>query len=172
MEGTVASTENNQLIADVTRDIVAQIEPGEIPLFRAISMQYFKKPAIALKNRSGKDELLGFGIGDAVSLLTPAMLIVMPQVVTFLTAVVKQSVVEESESLINEQVKRMFKKFRTEGTKEEHVPASLTREQLALVRKLAYEKFLQLKLTDTRASRLADAVVASLIVVPSPQEEK
>ena len=48
MEGTMTSAENNQLIAGVARDIVAQTEPGELPLFQAISKQYFKRPADAL----------------------------------------------------------------------------------------------------------------------------
>lgn len=162
----MTSAENNQLIADVARDIVAQTEPGELPLFRAISTQYFKRPAEALKNQSGRDELLGFGPGEMVSLLTPAVLVVMTQVVTFLATEVRQSVAEESASLINEQVRRMFKKFRKEGTRDEPGPVPLTLEQLALVRTQAYEKFLQLKLSDTRANSLADAVVASLIIAP------
>jgi hypothetical protein len=44
----VTSAENNQLIADVARDVVMQTEPGELPLFQAISKQYFKRPAIAV----------------------------------------------------------------------------------------------------------------------------
>jgi hypothetical protein len=172
MEGTVTSVENNQLIADVTRDIVSLTEPGELPLFLAISTEYFKRPAGALKNQSGRDELLGFGIGETVPLLTPAVLVVMTQVVTFLTVVVKQSVAEESASFINEQVKRMFKKFRQEGARDELAPAPLTLEQLAQVRKQAYEKFLQLRFSEARANCLADAVIASLIVAPPAQEEK
>jgi uncharacterized protein YjbI with pentapeptide repeats len=44
-------------------------------------------------------------------------------------------------------------------------------EEIAQIRKMAYEKFLQLKLPDTQAIRLADAVVASLITDPTSQEE-
>ena len=168
MEETVTSVENNQLIAYVARDVITQTEPGELPLFRAISTEYFKRPAEALKNQSGRDELLGFGMGETVSLLTPAVLVVTTQVVAFLTEVVRQSVVEESASLINERVRRMFKKFRQEGTRDELAPAPLTREQLVLVHKQAYEKFLELKLSGTRANYLADAVIASLIVAPKP----
>ena len=157
---------NNQLIADMARDIIAQTEPSELPLYRAISTEYFKRPAEAAKNQSGRDELLGFGIGDAVPLVTPAMLVVMTQVVAFLTEVIRQSFVEESAILINNRVRSMFKKFRHEGARDELTPAPLTREQLAQVHKHAYEKFLELKLSGTRATYLADAVVASLIAAP------
>lgn len=162
----MTNVENNQLIADVAHDIIAQTEPGELPLFRAISTEYFKRPTEAAKNQSGGDELLGFGIGDAVPLVTPAMLVVMTQVVAFLTEVVRQSFVEESANLVNEQVRSMFKKFRLEGERDELAPAPLTREQLVQIHKQAYEKFLQLKLSESRANNLADAVVASLIVAP------
>jgi hypothetical protein len=70
MEGAMTNTEKNQLIADVARDIIEQTEPAELPLFRAISREYFKRPAEARKNQSGGDEMLGLGIGEAVSLLT------------------------------------------------------------------------------------------------------
>ncbi len=107
-----------------------------------------------------------------MSLLTPAVLVVMTQVVTLLTAVVKQTVAEESADLINEQVKRMFKKFHQEGTRDELAPVPLTHEQLVQVRKQVYEKFLLLKFSETRANSLADAVIASLIVAPPLHEEK
>lgn len=168
----MTSTEKNQLIADVARDIVAQTELGEIPLFQAISIQYFKKPDTLFKKQSGKDEKVGIGIGETISVATPAVLVVMTQVVTFLAGEVRKSATEESTSLINEQVKRMFKKFRKDESKDEPAPLTLTYEQLTYVRKQAYEKFLQLKLSDTRANRLADAVVASLVVAPPPQGGK
>ena len=113
----------------MSRDIVTQTEPGELPLFQSISKQYFKRPAETPKNQSGKDEMLGFGIGETVPLLTPAVLVVMTQVVTFLTAVVKQSITEASASIISEQVKKMFKKFRQEESRDELAPAPLTLEQ-------------------------------------------
>ena len=40
----MTSAENNQLIADVARDIVAQTAPQELPLFRMTSAEYFKTP--------------------------------------------------------------------------------------------------------------------------------
>jgi hypothetical protein len=64
----MTNTEKNQLIADVARDIIEQTEPAELPLFRAISREYFKRPAEARKNQSGRDEMLGLGIGEAVFL--------------------------------------------------------------------------------------------------------
>ena len=39
--------------------------------------------------------------------------------------------------------------------------------QIARVHKLSYERFLQLKLSDMQANRLADAIAASLITDPT-----
>jgi hypothetical protein len=159
----MTSTDQNQLIADLARDIVAQIAPQELPLFRATSAAYFKNPEKALKKQTGKDEMLGFGAGEMVPLLTPVVLAVITEVVTFLTVEVKKAVAAESASLISEQVKNLFKKFHPEGEIGQRDPAQLTHEQLARVHKLAYERFLQLKLPETQADRLADAITACLI---------
>src|ERR1700676_3619260 len=122
MEGTVTNAENNQLIADVARDIVIQTAPQELPLFRATSTAYFKNPK-AHKNQVGKDEILGFGTGEMVSLLTPVVLTVVTEVVTFLTLEVKKAAAAESASLISDHVKKLFKRFHPEEEKERNGPS-------------------------------------------------
>jgi len=159
----MTSAENNQLIADVARDIVAQTAPEELLLFRVTSVEYFKNPEKALKQQAGKDEMLGFGGGEVVTLLTPIVLTVMTEVVTFAMATVKESLVQGSADLLNEHAKKMFKKFRAEGNNQAGTPAPFTLQQIARVHKLVYEKFLHLELSDALANRLSDAVVATLI---------
>lgn len=66
--------------------------PQELPLFRPMSAAYFKNPDKVLKSQSGKDEMLGFGVAEAVIMLTPSILAIMSQVVTFVTAEVQKSV--------------------------------------------------------------------------------
>jgi hypothetical protein len=159
----MTSAENNQLIADVARDVVAQVAPQELPFFRATSVAYFKNPEKALKQQTRKDEMLGFGGGEVVTLLTPIVLTVMTEVVTFAMAIVKESLVQSCADLLNEQAKKMFKKFRAEGKNEAGTPAPFTLQQIAWVHKQVYEKFLHLKLSEALANSLADAVVATLI---------
>lgn len=156
---------DNQLIADLARDIISQTAPQEMPLFRANSEAYFKNPDKALAGKKGKDEMLGFGAGEAVVLLTPVALAVTTEAVKFVVEEVKKSVKDESSSLIGETVKKMFKKFRPEQKKEEKkTPPSLTPEQLERVREIALQKARQLKLSEARAKLLADAVAGSLAV--------
>src|SRR6266566_9892076 len=154
----------NSLVAERAYAVVAQIAPEELPLFPAISTAYFKDPRQALKyDAEGKDDMLGFGVAETVSLLTPTVLVVMNEVIMLLTTGVAKSFEEESTNFISEQFKKLRKKLRPQEKKEQHELSPLTSEQLVQVRQRAYEKACQLKLPDDTAQLLADAVVGSLI---------
>ena len=153
----------NQLIAELARDLISQTVPQELPLFRANSEAFFTNPEKLLAGQKGKDEMLGFGVGEAVAMMTPAALMVTSEIVKFLTEEVKKSAKGEGTALVGETVKKMFKKFRVEE-KKENSPAPLTPEQLNQVRELALKKARQLKLSDARCKLLADALVGSLAV--------
>jgi hypothetical protein len=151
--------DQKQLIADVARDIVMQTAPEELPLFRATSAAYFKNPDKVLKGQTSKDEILGFGAGEAVVMLTPYVLVIVTEVVRFVIAQVQQSVAAESADLISDIVKKLFKRVRP----EENNLLPLTPAQLAQVRKVAYESACRLNLPDNQASLLADAIKGSML---------
>lgn len=153
----------NQLIAELARDLISKTAPQELPLFRANSEAFFTNPEKLLAGQKGKDEMLGFGVGEAVAMMTPAVLAVTGEVVKFLVEEFKKTAKDESTAFISEAVKKMFKKFRPEE-KKENSPAPLTPEQLNQVRELALKKARQLKLSDARCKLLADALVGSLAV--------
>jgi hypothetical protein len=155
----VTGSDQNQLITDVARDIVMQTAPEELPLFRATSAVYFKNPDKVLKGQTSKDEMLGFGAGEAVVMLTPYVLVVVTEVVRFVIAQVQQSVATESADLINNIVKKLFKRVRP----EENDLLPLTPAQLTQVRKVAYESACRLNLPDNKASLLADAIKGSML---------
>ncbi len=157
----------NQLIADLTRDIVAQTAPQELPLFRIMSAAYFKNPDQVLKGQSGKDEMLGFGVAEAVVMLTPSILAIMSQVVNFVMAEVQNSVATNSADVIADLVSKMFKKFRPAEKKDQENLPALTTEQLTRVRNMAYQEARKLVLSDAQADLLADSIVGSLVVAPS-----
>lgn len=163
-ENRVNDATQNQFAADVARDLVAQLAPEEMPLFRANSEAYFKNPEIVLKEHTGKDDMLGFGTGEVMSLLTPVAIAVSVEVVKFVTEEVKKSLKTESSGMISDLVKGIFKKYRP-GVEEEEKAASamLTVEQLQQVHKIAFAKARNLKLSEMRANRLADALLAELV---------
>lgn len=161
----MADFDYNQLVTEVSRDIVALTVPQELPLYAAISEEYRRDPAKALKGQTEKDEDLAFGVGESALLLTPIVLEVMKGVVKFLAGEVAKAVKEESPKLIGAGIKGLFKKY---------MPADapgaqdlvLTSEQLLQVRLLALEKARQLALSDDQAALLADSIVGSLGVTP------
>lgn len=175
-------TTQNQLIADLARDVVIEIAPHELPMFRLQSEAYFKDPDSALEGHAGKEDMLGFGAGAAAAFLTPAVLAVTTAVVKFAAEEAKKSVQDEGADLISDIVKRMFKKFRPEEKKEgegrkdeskkdeskkdkgKEGPPPLTPEQLKKVHKLAFEQALQLRLSENTAETLAESLVGSLVV--------
>lgn len=158
--------ENKELIHELARDVITQIAPQELPLFRAHSEAYFKDPQNALQSQSAKDELLGFGVGEAVVLLTPIALATLNEVVMFVGGEVKKSAQGEGAAWIQQAIKALFKKFRQPEVDDKKMPAALTPEQLTQVRKIAFNKARQLKLSEDRAKILADAVVGSLATAP------
>jgi hypothetical protein len=152
---------DHQLIAQVARELVSDMAPQELPLFRANSEAYFKNPEQALAGQPAKDDMLGFGAGEATVFLTPVVLAVATEVVKFVTEEVKKSAQAEGSALVGDAVKAMFKKLRP-PEKEKKTPPPLTAEQLAQVRAIALKKARQLKLSEDRARILADSVVGSL----------
>lgn len=158
---------DNEIISEAARTVVAVMAPQELPLFRANSEAYFKNPEKALQNRSGKDEMLGFGVGEVIAFLTPVVLAVISDVAAYLYEEVKKAAQAESAGWINATVGSMFAKLRPgqktpAETNNKQKPARLTPEQLAQVREIVIGKASQLKLSDERAGILADTIVGGL----------
>jgi hypothetical protein len=171
------NSEYPQLVTDLSRDLVAQIAPEELPLFRTISEEYSKNPARTLRVHQGKDEDLGFGLSEATVLVTPIVLDVVKAVIKYLVGEIKKSIQKESPEATESRIKLLFKKFAISKDKREpkppvetapsqplQQPPGLTTEQLRQVHRLAFEKARQLSLTENQAGLLADSIVGSLTI--------
>ena len=166
----MAELTQHQLIAELSREIVMNVAPEELPIFRAQSEAYFKNPKKLLARKVGKDDMLGFGAGEAVAFLTPFILAVMSDVVTFLTDEIRKALKGEAASLITRTVKSLFKTRdpaadqddKTEE-KEEEKRMSLTAEQLDQVREIVLSRARQLKIAEVKADLLANSIVGSLL---------
>lgn len=161
---------DDELVAEVARDLVAKTAPHELPLFRATSEEYFKDPERALSPPEGKDETLGFGVGIALAMITPVALEVVKSVIAFVSAEVGKTAKEESEPLIRNAVRRLFRRGKDPAAGASGAqPATigLNEEQLAEVRRVALEKAEQLKLARDKAELLADALVGELATGPT-----
>jgi hypothetical protein len=101
-----------QLVEALAKDLVAQIAPQELPLFRATSQAYFQNSDRLFKGQEPKDEMLGFGVGESVTLLTPFILSILVEIVKYLSNEFASTVKTEGASYLNEMVKQSFQKFR------------------------------------------------------------
>ena len=150
----------DQMAAEFGRAFVARTAPQELPLYRSISESYLRNPENVAGTSRGKDEMLGFGMGEAVTYLTPVLLPVLSSVFKFLADELKSSL--HDQHLVGDLLKRVLGKAQSPSVPDGG--PSLTREQLAQVRKLAFDRAMELKLKDTQASLLADSIVGSLAV--------
>lgn len=148
------------VVADLARQLVTRSAPQELPLFRATSEAYFADPEKTLERRRERDEMLGFGVEAAAILVTPIALDIAKQVALFLAAQFKEAAKKESGQAVGDFVRRLFN--REEAKPEQGEPPPLTPDQLTEVRRIAFERARQLRLSEDRAGLLADAVVGSL----------
>jgi hypothetical protein len=158
-----------QLISDIARDLVAQIAPQELPLFRPIKEAYFKDPEKARKGTAAKDEMLGFGVADAAMLITPIVLTVVTDVVKHITEQVLETVKQEGAMLATDIVKKLFKKLRTPTENEEEIPL-ITDEQRSDIYQLAFKQAYQLNLPEDQAKALAASIIDLLVIGKKPSE--
>lgn len=165
----MSSTQSSDLVIEVARDLVAQLEPQELPLFRAASQQFRQNPEGLLAEAKANDNPIGFGAGEAAALLTPAALAVASSVISYLAGELSKTAADTSASFLVETVRRLFKKS-TSATAQngkqqnnKQLPA-LTPNQLSQVREIVLKQARQAKLSDPRAKALADATVGMLAI--------
>jgi len=155
----VSAAESDALVAALARATVEKAAPEELPLFRATSEAYFENPQ-ALEQKGGRDEMLGFGVDAAVLLVTPVALQVARDVIGFLGEQLRERAREQGEGAIDRLIARLVN--RNGGNGDAEPVEELTDEQLEQVRALAIKKGRALKLSDERATLLADSLVGSL----------
>ena len=165
-------TIDDELVAELAREAVAKTAPQELPLFRATKEAYFRDPEGTLRAQKAKDEMLGFGVETAVTLLAPIALAVGKDVIQYLVAQAGEAAKDEGGPRLRRLVRRMFGK--TDGAEpaaaeavDDPEPPALTPEQLAEVRAIAVEKARQLNVPPEQAELLADAMVGDLVTAPA-----
>lgn len=173
-EGIMIHSDNNQLVEKLAHTVIVQIAPDEMPFFQATSAAYFKNPREILAIREGKEEKLGFGLGEMTPLLTPIVLYIVQEAITIVTTGTVKATEEEGVDVASKIVKKLFKKAPKQRQDVQNTPLSLTSEQLMQVRQQAFDTAHKLNIPDDTAQLLADALAGSLIkdssITVSPSE--
>jgi len=154
------------LIADLTRDLIAQLAPQELPLVRQISEAFLIRPERILHSQSAHAGGMEFDReAEKVNLLTPPALVVITAVFQMLETQRQQGMPAEHRSESREAVRRVFKKFRPGESQSTEYSEALTQDQATAIYTVALEKAKQLDLPPEQAEELAEAIVESLVVV-------
>jgi hypothetical protein len=169
-EGRMTDATQHQLISDIAHEVITEIAPRELPSFPLTSKAYFASindPGEGGEPPKPKDEMLGFGLDTAVTYLTPVILALTTEVVTFLAKKVKDSIKEESGELVTKFVKEMFKRIPPAEERDKKAPLAVSREELVQLRQLMLETAKHLRLPNDKTELLVNAVVGKLVIAES-----
>jgi len=145
--------EGNQLIGEISKELVSQLAPEELEMFDELFQAHFENQGTS----AGDDEPLGFG-GDLLVAMTPLVAIVVESVTRFISEEVIKATREESSALIAQKVKAILNPVKE---KKGALPA-LTKEQLETVRKLVRKEALRGGMNTKKADDLALLITARM----------
>jgi hypothetical protein len=150
------------LIRDVSRDVLAQLAPNELPLFTTISAAWFADPQAAQKASRNGDAALGFGPDPFSVLFAPLVL----QVVSELLPMLGNIALKATETVIGEEVSIAVRKMFRHGDADAPADAApiLTSKELGEVHRHVIAAGKRLRIEPAQAQRLADAVVAQFVM--------
>jgi hypothetical protein len=147
----------DEVVKSIGMELVTRLAPEELPLYPSLVNQFEGTNDGGGKASSG-DQILGFGAGEAMILLTP---VILSFARSFWQALVDQAAQTALRGVLQHlQVRRTGHQH---GAKE--VPR-LSEEQVQLVRKIAEQQARRLNVSDGQAGLLADAMVGVLVAPP------
>ncbi|MCS7481122.1 hypothetical protein ACFFQW_05990 [Umezawaea endophytica] len=141
---------------DLAERVVEAVAPAELPSFALVAAPYLDHPARAERAfRRFHDDPLGFGLGDAVEMITPVVALVSGSVITALSDGVGEAVKTGAGKVFRKLVKRRA----VEAPVQEW-----SADELARVRAIALVRAKALGVEERQAEALADAIVVALLL--------
>jgi hypothetical protein len=148
--------EGRELITSVSKDIVAAVAPEELPLFEELAAEYFADPRPPKKTGRAQDDPLGFGLSEALVVVTPAASAMVTAAFTHILAEIFKSTKDEESKKLREKIKSIVYKDKS--------AEPLNLEQLEEVRKVAFEQARLFGIPENQAHQMADALVGRLVM--------
>jgi AcrR family transcriptional regulator len=143
--------EGQELIQEVSKRIVAEVDPEELVLFDELMESYFANPH---PSSPEKDDPLGFGLGEFVSLVTLAAGAAVSAVLTYILNEVIETIQEEGARAITERIR--------DWLNSESAAKALTAEQLKRIQEITIQQAELFDMDTTKARLMASALVGSL----------
>ena len=147
-------------VRQVVRDVVVLTAPEEAPLLEALDREPDDGRVVrVLSRRPRRGEPLGFGLEQAVPLLTPVVWLSLDEAVRHGAGAATDGIGRRARLLLA----RVFRRRGKAPAVQRTVPP-LTREQLAAVRERVVQRARAAGVAARRAEAVADAVVARLVL--------
>ena len=145
--------DTDEIVGSIGRELVSRLAPEELPLYPSL----VKQAQGAKRGRRGKassdDQLLGFGVAEAMTILTPVIL-------SFSGSFWKALVAEAADNSARGVVE--YLRAHLPGHHGAAAAPPLTPGQLQLVRTIAEREARRLDVSENQAGLLADAMVGVL----------
>jgi hypothetical protein len=143
--------EGRELIMEVSKCVVAEVDPEELPLFDELMESYLADPH---SSGTDSDDQLGFGLGEFVSMVTPAAGAAVSAVLTYILNEVIKTTQEEGAKAITKRIKDWLSS--ETGTK------ALTADQLKRIQEIVMQQAALFDMDPSKAMLMASALVGSL----------
>jgi hypothetical protein len=148
------SDDTDEIVGSIGRELVLHLAPEELPLYPSLLSQFQGAEGDRGRMKSSDDQLLGFGLAEAVTMITP---VVLSFTRSFWEALVAEAARDSVHGVV-EYVKAHWPANHGAGGRA----AQLTQDQLQLVRTVAEREARLLDISGKRAGLLADAMVGVL----------
>jgi hypothetical protein len=160
-EFVMDQTALDDVVAEIGRDLVSQLAPAELILYRAKSEAFFKDRPTGDRKGKQKDEMLGIGTAEMVTFLTPVILYALQDVLKPMVGEAAKRLGEEAGDALASTIRKLFGRPAPVSASAAGIPG-LTQEQLTRAHATAVAAVLKWKRSPEQARRIADAIVASL----------
>lgn len=151
--------DTNEIVGSFGRELVSHLAPEELPLYPSLLSEFQDAKGGRRRKGSSDDQLLGFGAGEAVAMLTPLILTFTRD---FWKALIDQAAHDSVHGVAEYVRARRPGHHGTGGG-----PPQLTPDQLRLVRTVADREARRLDISGKRAGLIADAMVGALTAPPA-----
>lgn len=148
-------------VRDIVRSVVVSQARHELPYFTRLARSGDSWVLWRLNRSRGRDEPLGFGLGEMAALATPVVWVTLNEAAREFGSAAGDGMFAG----VQELVRRILRRKPRPAT----VPP-LTTEQRKKVRDTVYEELLTKKMSEKRAGDIANAVYYELSVSPGDAE--
>jgi hypothetical protein len=150
------------IAVEVARLLIDEVALEERDMFDTISERFLEDPDAMQVAERDVDDMLGFGAGDAFTLLTPVILVVAKVAAELVWDTLVDVAKDTAKEKIGALVRRQFGMAGLDAAAGEAI--ALSPEHLVRIRQAVVAKAIEMKLPERDAAMLGDSIIGRLAV--------